>query len=93
MGRSAPPCAPDDMIWVIPDDMVWMIWKTTEWPSVGMEKKREYKRNERAGLLRIRPVGHVWGSAPWCTRHERMGHVGGRSSGVSVMLQINFHVM
>ncbi|KDP20550.1 hypothetical protein JCGZ_04922 [Jatropha curcas] len=61
MGRSAPPCAPDDMIWAIPDDMVGMIWKPTGWPPVDIEKKREYKRNERAGQVRIRPVGHVWG--------------------------------
>ncbi|KDP39790.1 hypothetical protein JCGZ_03926 [Jatropha curcas] len=47
--RSALSCAPDDKIWVILDDMVWMIWKTIGRPHFGIEKKREYKRNERAG--------------------------------------------
>ncbi|KDP27527.1 hypothetical protein JCGZ_20165 [Jatropha curcas] len=56
------------------------------------ERKREWKNNESAGQVRIRPVGQYGGSAPWC-RREWMSHVGERFIGVSVTPLTDFHVM
>ncbi|KDP27662.1 hypothetical protein JCGZ_19554 [Jatropha curcas] len=88
-GRSAPPCAPTVTVTVNHrfdgDDRVASCWYGKE--------KREWKNNERAGQVRIRPVGQYGGSAPWCTRCERMSHVGGRLIGGSVTPLTNFHVM
>ncbi|KDP45844.1 hypothetical protein JCGZ_15288 [Jatropha curcas] len=59
-------CAPDDL------DLT----ETIGLPPIGMEKKKgEWKNNERASQVRIRPVGQVWGIGSLVHMYERASHV------------------